>query len=65
MKRRSTTIMLTTPGPPNSYFMGLLAMKGENGQGRMPLIRFGEPCQPCQRSTEPWFESFLFHHKLT
>ena len=55
MKDRAALVMPTTPGPRNSYFMQLVAMKAEDGKARMPLIRVGQPCRECMKTNEPWY----------
>lgn len=54
MKDRACLIMPTTPGLRNSYFMNLVALKSEDGKPRMPLIRVGQPCAACMKTSEPW-----------
>ena len=53
MKRRSFLVMATTPSPPTSTFMQLIAMTDEHGRPRLRTIRSGAPCEPCQRGPAP------------
>ena len=54
MKKRSFLIMATTPGPPNSLFMQLIALKDEKGQSKLRVVRSGQPCDSCMKGKEPW-----------
>jgi hypothetical protein len=60
MKERACLIMPTTPGPRNSYFMNLVSLKSDDGKPRMPLIRVGQPCATCMKTSEPWYGSIFF-----
>lgn len=42
------TLLTTTPGPDNCYYMRLLDKKDINGNPKLPLLRFGEPCADCK-----------------
>jgi hypothetical protein len=53
-KEKACVIMPTTPGKRNSYFMNLIALKAADGKPRMPLIRVGQPCRACMKTSEPW-----------
>ena len=54
MKRRSCLVMATTPGKPTALFARLIALKDEKGLPKMKLIRSGQPCEPCMKTSTPW-----------
>jgi len=54
MQRRAVMFLITTPGPPESYFMRLLQVTDEHGQPKMRLIRLGQSCDECAKGSTPW-----------
>lgn len=40
-QKRSACLMLTTPGPENSYYMRLLKQVDDKGQPKLVILRFG------------------------
>lgn len=58
-QKRSACIMLSTPGPENSYLMRLLKQVDSRGQPKLVVLRFGTPCDDCLKTDAPW----LCRHK--
>ena len=53
MKKRSFLMLATTPGPPNSFFMNLIATVDEKGNPKLRVVRSGQPCDACMKTKEP------------
>jgi len=54
VQRRSVMVLATTPGPPESYFMRLILVTGEDGRPKMRLVRLGQACDACMAGKAPW-----------
>ncbi len=51
---RVATLLTTTPGPENCYFMRLLEKVDARGNPKLPIVRFGQPCVDCKQGDTPW-----------
>lgn len=55
MKKRAACWMATTPSEKlSSLFMELIRQVDDNGDTLMNVVRSGQPCKSCMKTTSPW-----------